>query len=243
MDSKTRQQLKDQDKFVMATENGVAWANENRSSVIKWSVTLVVVVMVIVVGFAVYNHRVLKAREAFGEAMAIYQTPVSTPGQPAEPGVKTYPDTKSRATAANAAFKSVADQYGMTEPGRNAQYFVGVTYLEMGQNGTAEETLRKVASGWDGDTAALAKQALAQYLAQSGREAEAVPLFEELGKGHAVTVSPFEAKLELAELYTAEGRQADANKLYAEIKDKDKDPKGQPGTAAEIAGQKLSAKK
>ena len=41
-------------------------------------------------------------------------------------------------------------------------------------------------------------------------------------------------------LYESEGKTAEARKVYAILKDKDKDSKGKPGPAAELAGQKLN---
>ena len=59
-------------------------------------------------------------------------------------------------------------------------------------------------------------------------------------KQNADTVPAGLAKIELAELYDSEGKSAEAKKIYAELKDKDKDSQGQPGTAAELATEKLN---
>ena len=48
------------------------------------------------------------------------------------------------------------------------------------------------------------------------------------------------AKLQLGTLYESMNRPDDAKKIYAELKDKDKDNQGQPGPAAELATQKLN---
>ncbi len=82
--------------------------------------------------------------------MEVYQAPLSATGQPPAPGVKTYPDAAPRAAAAaNAQFQQVANQYGLTTPGRLAQYFAGLTYVDQGQTGPAQQALEKVASSWD----------------------------------------------------------------------------------------------
>jgi len=243
VDTGLNRNKQDQDKFQLATESGIQWTNQHRGTAIKIGVAVVVVILLLVCGFGFYQHRTAQAETAFGEAMATYQTAVQQPGQPVPPGVKTFPDVKSRAQAANAQFKAVADQYGMTAQGKVALYFEGVTYLEMGQNGSAEDALRKVAGSWNKNSAALAKQALAQLYQQTGRDQDAIPLYEELAKGNATTVNPYSAKLELADLYVSEGKTAQANTLYAQVRDEDKDPKGQPGPAAEVAKAKLDTKK
>lgn len=242
MDNATKRQLKKQDKFIATTEQGLEWAKDNRQRAVTTVVAAVVLILLLVGGWSLYQHRTNEAQTAFGDAMATYQTPVANAQQPAEPGTKTFPDVKTRAAAANGQFLDVAHRFGMTEPGKLALYFAGLTYMEEGQNGSAEETLKKVAGSWNADTAALGKLALAQLYEQTGRNAEAEPILNELAKGSASTVNPLEAQLQLGDLYASEGRTADANKVYAEVKDKDKDEKGQPGPAGQIATQKLGGK-
>jgi predicted negative regulator of RcsB-dependent stress response len=52
-----------------------------------------------------------------------------------------------------------------------------------------------------------------------------------------VTVSAGVAQLDLADLYAAQGKQDQARKLWAQVKDADKD-----GAAGSIAAQKLAGK-
>jgi tetratricopeptide (TPR) repeat protein len=172
--------------------------------------------------------------------MDIYQTPLATAGEPVPPGVKTYPDAKSRAAAANSQFQQVASQYGLTNSGRLAEYFVGLTYEDEGQNGPAQQALQKVASSWDSGLAALGKDALADLDQQTGDTAKAIDLYNELSKGKSNTVPADLAQLQLAELYQAQGKTDEARQILALLKDKSKDATGRPGAAAEIATQKLN---
>ena len=243
MDNATKRKLRQPDQFHTVTEHGLDWAKENRQTAITAVASAVAAILLIVGGFAFYNHRTSEAATALGGAMQTYMTPVAQPGQPVPPGTKTFPDEKTRAIEANHQFVAVADQFGATEPGKLARYFAGVTFMEFGQNSQAEDTLKKVAGGWNGDVAASAKLALAELYQQTGRDTEAANLYNELAKGSAATVPPFEAQLALGDMYAAEGKTADANKVYAEVKDKDKDAKGQPGPAGQIAADKLAAKK
>jgi predicted negative regulator of RcsB-dependent stress response len=172
--------------------------------------------------------------------MQTYQTPLASQAPNLPPGMKTFPDAKARATAANAQFLSVANQYGMTQPGKMALYMAGVTYIDAGNNSAAEDALKKVAASWNGDTAALGKSALAGLYQQMGRNADAEKLLEELGKGNAATVPPYFAQIQLGDLYQSEGKTADAKRVWAQVKDKDKDPKGTPGPAAQVASERLN---
>lgn len=240
MDNRTKRQLKKQDQFISFTEHGVDWAKENRQQAITIGAIAVVLILLIVGGYSVYQHRTNAASNAFGDAMQTYQQPLASQAPELQPGTKTFPDAKARAAAANAQFLAVANKYGMTQPGKMALYMAGVTYIEEGNTSAAEDALKKVSSSWTGDTAALGKSALAGLYEQTGRNADAEKLLEELGKGSASTVPPFYAQVRLGDLYQSEGRISDAKRVWAQVKDKDKDTKGNPGPAAEIASERLN---
>jgi tetratricopeptide (TPR) repeat protein len=240
VDNATKRQLKKQDQFVALTEAGVHWTEEHRQKAIVGGIIAVVAIIAIVAAFSFYQSRSADAATAFGQAMEIYQAPLATAGQAIPPGVKTYPDAKSRAAAANTEFQQVASKYGLTTSGRLAQYFVGLTYEDLGQNGPAQQALEKVASSWDSGLASLGKDALADIYQQNGQDAKAIDIYNELSKGKSNTVPPDLAKLKLAELYQAQGKTDQARQILALLKDKSKDSNGRPGAAAEIATQKLN---
>ena len=234
MDQQTKAALK-QDHFVETTAHGLSWASQNRRSVITTVILLLAVILLLVGGFALYSHRSDQASTAFGAAMQAYQTPLAQPGQAVPPGVKTFPSVSERAKTANAQFVSVANQYGMTPSGKLALYFAGLTYIEAGQNASAEDTLKKVAGGWNKDLSSLAKLSLAQLYRQTSRDQQAIDLYNQLDAKPTSTVPAGLAKLQLAELYEAEGKPAEAKKIYAALKDKDA-----KGTIGLMAAQKLN---
>ena len=232
MDTQTRHALK-QDRFVEATASGIGWLQVNRGNAIKAAIAIIVVAGLIVAGVLVYNSRSSHAELAFGQAMDIYNTPLLQPGQPPIPGEPSYKTAAERAKAANPLFVDVANRYGWFKTGANAQYFAGLTYLDMGQTAPAEAALQKAAGSHDSALAALAKMALAGLYRQTGRASQAVDIYQELIKKPTTTVPASAAKLQLAAVYEATNPAA-AKKLYAEIKDQDKTAAGQ------IAAQKLN---
>lgn len=234
MDHQTKVALK-QDHFVNTTSHGLEWASENRRSVIVAGAIALAVIVVLVIGGVIYSSRSEAASVAFGSAMQVYQTPIAVPGQPVPPGTQTYASAAERAKAANAQFLQVADKYGMTANGKNALYFAGLTYIEAGQNQQAEATLKKVASSWDSNLAALAKLSLADLYRTMGRSQEAVDLLNQLASKPTTTVPEGLAKLQLADLYESQGKTAEARNVYAKLKDSD--PKG---VAGGIASEKLN---
>jgi tetratricopeptide (TPR) repeat protein len=232
VDQQTKAALK-QDKFVTTTSHGLEWASENRRSVIVTTTILLAVIVIAVLGGVLYNNRSNAASVAFGDAMQTYQTPLAQPGQPVPAGVKTFPSIAERAKAANAQFSDIASRYGMTPNGNTARYFAGLTYIEEGNNQAAEDTLKKVGGGWNRNLAALAKFALAQLYHDTGRDPDAIDLYNQLAAKSAksaTTVPAGLAKLQLAALYKDEGKADQAKKIYADLKQDD--PKGAAGLAA-----------
>jgi tetratricopeptide (TPR) repeat protein len=242
VDNATKRELKADDKFVTVTGHGLQWAQANKRSALVTSGIVLAVILVLVGGFALFAHRSAKASEALGAAMATYQTPLAFPGQPATPGQKQFATASERAAAANTQFADIASRYGMTRDGKVAKYFTGLTFMEEGQNQSAEDALKSVSTSWNKDLAALAKLALAQLYRQTNRDAQAITLYQELAKADASTVPAGMAQIKLAELYEAQGKTDEAKKIYAQLKDKDKDEKGQPGPVATLAAQKLNPK-
>jgi tetratricopeptide (TPR) repeat protein len=235
VDTQTRHALK-KDKFAVATASGLDWLQENRTSTIITAAVVVVLAALIITSIVVYNSRSTRAEGLFGQAMDIYNTPLAQPGQPDVPGETTYPTAAARAKAANPLFVQVADHYNWLKTGKNAEYFAGLTYLDLGQTARAESELQKAIGAHDSGLAALAKMALAGLYRQTGRDDQAVDLYQQVMNKPTLTVPASAAKLELAGLYETKN-PAEAKKLYAELKDQDRTT-----AAGQIAAAKLSGK-
>jgi len=234
VDQQTKQALK-HDQFIDTTQHGLEWASENRRTVIVTS-SIVLAILVLVIGtFIVYNSRSQAASVAFGAAMQEYQTPLAEPGQQVPPGVKTFATVADRAKAANQLFMAAADKYSITPDGKTSRYFGGLTYIEAGNNAAAESTLKQVAGGWNNELASLAKLALANLYRQTGRDSQAVDLYNQLTAKPTTSVPAGLAQLQLAEMYEAQGKPEEAKKIYARLKDKDG-----KSAAGMLAAQKLN---
>jgi tetratricopeptide (TPR) repeat protein len=236
VDTQTRHALK-QDKFVTATTSGLEWIGEHRSHVVAWAVGALVALGIVVTSFVLYQKRDGTANQLLGQAMDIYETPLTQPNVPTEPGAKTYATAADRAKAAYPLFRQTADQYGWMTAGEMARYFAGVTELDMGQKQNAETDLEKATHAGNANLAALAKVALANLYAQTGRSSQAVTEFQDLIAHPTTTVPKAEAQLQLAEIYEST-QPVEARRLYAEIKDQNKDTE-----AGQIATQKLASLK
>jgi tetratricopeptide (TPR) repeat protein len=235
VDSQTRHALK-QDKFVQTTQSGVSWVGDHRSAVIRYSVVVVVVLALIIAGAIFYNQRSDAAEAALGSALDAYSSQLAQPGQPITKGV--FATAADRAKAANKQFAQVAGQYGWLPEGAKAHYFAGITYEELGQNGPAETELKAAESSWDGNLSGLAKFALAGFYHQTGRDGQAIDLYNGLIAKPTTAVPAYTSQLALADLYAAAGKTDQAKQIWAKVKDADK-----TGSAGSIAAEKLTAKK
>ena len=87
MDNATKRQLKKQDQFVSLTEHGVDWAKDNTKQAITIAVFVVALILLIVGGYTLFNHRTDAAANAFGEAMQTYQAPLASQAPNLPPGI------------------------------------------------------------------------------------------------------------------------------------------------------------
>ncbi|HEY1646350.1 MAG TPA: tetratricopeptide repeat protein [Terracidiphilus sp.] len=234
MDTQTRHALK-KDKFAQAAATSASWVSGHRSSVLRWVIGAAVVLVVGVAALVYWNARTAAADLALGAAMDVYNGPLAQPGEPSEPGV--YTTAAARAKEANREFVAVAHDYSLLPAAAKAHYFAGVTDEDLGQSAEAENELKTAAGSSNRNLANLAKLALAGLYQQTGRDAQAIDLYNELAAKPSETVSSSVAQLDLADLYAAEGKQEQARMLWAKIKDADKD-----GAAGSIAAEKLTAK-
>ncbi len=234
MDTQTRHALK-KDKFAQAAASSASWIGEHKTNVVRWVITAGVILVLVAGALTYWYLRSSAANTALGAALDVYTSPLAIPGAPPEPGV--YSTAADRAKEANREFVAIAQTYGWLPEGTKAHYFAGVTFEELGQNGSAESQLTAASKSWDRNLSNLAKLALAGLYHQTARDNEAIDLYNQIIAKPSATVSTSVAELDLADLYAAEGKQDQARALWAKVRDADKD-----GAAGEIAGQKLGAK-
>jgi len=234
VDTQTRHALKG-DKFVAATASSVSWLSGHRSNVLRWVMIAVVVLAVVIGAMVFWTMRSNAAERALGTAVDLYSAPLAVPGAPPEKNV--YTIAADRAKEANRQFAAISKDFGWLPEGTKAHYFAGVSYQELGQTGSAESELKTAAGSWDRNVANLAKIALAGLYHQTGRDAQAIELYNGVAAKPSTTVPATVAQLDLADLYASTGKQDQARALWAKVKDADK-----TGMAGSIATQKLGGK-
>ena len=237
VDTRTRHALK-KDRFAAATASSVSWMSSHRTAAVRGATTAGIVLVVGIGALVYWSWSSTKANTALGAALDTYNAPLAQPEVPAGNGV--YASASERAKAANQQFAAVAQEYGWLAAGAKAHYFAGITDMDLGQNAAAETELKTAAAAWswgNRNLRNLANLALAGLYHRTGRDAQAIELYNALAAKPSETVSAGVAQLDLADLYAAEGKQDEARALWAKVKDDDKD-----GAAGQIASQKLAAK-
>lgn len=234
MDTQTRRALK-QDKFARAAKTSASWVGEHRSGVLRWVISLGVVVILLVAALVWWNVRTGAADLALGQAIDLYTNPLAQPGEPPEKGV--YTTAAARATEANREFVAIAHDFHWLPEATKAEYFAGVSYAELGENTQAEAELKDAADSSNRNVANLARYALAGVYHQTNQDGQAIDLYNALIAKPSETVSAGVAQLALADLYVAEGKQDQARAIWGKIRDADK-----TSAAATIAQQKLTAR-
>jgi predicted negative regulator of RcsB-dependent stress response len=232
VDTQTRHALKG-DRFAQATKTSVTWVSGHRSGILRWAISAAVVIVLGVASLVFWNLRSTSADTALGEALDTYSASLALPGAPPQKGVSAT--SAERSKAANQQFTAVAKQFGWLPAGAKAHYFAGVTDQELGQTAAAENELKTAADSWDHNLSNLAKVALASLYHQTGRDAQAIDLYNAIIAKPSETVSVGVAQLNLADLYMATGKQDQARAIWAKLKDSDKE-----GAAGSIAAQKLA---
>ncbi len=237
MRSYTRHQLK-QDSFRTSTTETISWAVEHRSKVTAAVVAVVVVLAVLIGGWAFINYRDQQASSELAGAMQKYDAPIRPAGTPASPEMLSFGSIQERAQAASADFTHIANKYSFTQSGRVARYFAGVTLHEIGDNTGAEKDLQDVAGSRYQEIASLAKLALASIYHDTNRDPQAIEIYKQLADHPTLSVGKSTAQFLLASLYEEANQPDQARKLYQQMQ---KENPSSP--AAQMAGQRLQALK
>src|SRR5262245_46323671 len=212
-----------------------------RQQIVYGLIALVVIAIGIYV-FVRWRHKhAEEAQAAMGRAIAINAADIG-PAPP--PGSKEpfFTSQQERSERAIHEFEKIVAKYG--EPYRTeARYFIATNELVTDRL-KAENDLQALSQG-SGDTAILAKFALAQAKEADGNLGEAARLFGELGKANSNVVTADTANLRLASVYDKQGKKKEAADILFQIVDtarKARDKDGKPvseSSASREAAQEL----
>ncbi len=182
---------------------------------IMYGLAAIAVIAVLAGIFYTWNRRSNNAAQsALGSAIETSQAFVTDAPIPATATFKTFKTEKARAEAAIKEFQVVADNYGNPYK-EKAQYFIAVNRLEIDRDAGIKE-LTTIASG-SGETAILAKFALAQVQSSVAKYDEAIKLYQELSKLDETVVAKETISFELAKVFEKQNKTKEASDIYFNI--------------------------
>jgi hypothetical protein len=213
-----------------------------RRQQILYGLIALVVIAIGIYAFVRWRHKhAEEAQAAMGRAININAADIA-PAPP--PGSKdpVFTSQQERSERAIHEFEKIAAKYG--EPYRTeALYFIATNELVTNRL-KAENDLQNLAQG-SGDTAILAKFALAQAKESDGNLGEAARLYGEIAQANSPLVTPNSANLRLADVYNKQGKKKEAADILFTMVDtarkaRDKDGKPIPeSSASREAAQEL----
>lgn len=185
------------------------------------------------------NGSSTKAQTALGKAIETSQAAISDLPVPAGSTIKTFKTRQERAEAAITEFNAIAAKYGGSV-GDKARYFAAVNRLTIDRAAGIKELEELQDMG--GPTAALAKFALAQVLAEDGKMEDAEKIYKELAAASDAPLSSETINFELAKLYEKQGRRDEAVALLFEIVKASSEAKDMEGRSVPLSSAAQAAK-
>jgi len=213
----TRKELK-QDPFLSVYYDDVVEFAQKHY--IKLTI-LVVIIALAALGFVSWKRyeqrQEASANALLGSALAAFHAYVgSAPADSLGPGVQKFPTAAEKYQAALKAFNAVVAQYPHQKAGEIARYHAGVCQAMLGQQTAAIQTLQQAAKTSDPEIASLARFALADELARTGKLPQAEKMYKDLALHPTRTVPAATAWLALADAEKA-ADPAGARQIYERI--------------------------
>jgi len=205
----SRKELK-QDKFAVEVEHTVDFFAAHRKEVTRYG-SVAAAVLLIGGGVYYYMNSASGTREkALGEAIALTNAPITA--TPSPNGPTSFSTEAARNDAAAKAFTKVQSEYGGSDEGYAAEYFLATQSAEAGKLDDARRKYQDVSDHANPNYASLAKLALAQIDFAENKSSEAESLLKNLIDNPTDMVSKAQATIVLAKGIAAT-RPEEARKL------------------------------
>jgi predicted negative regulator of RcsB-dependent stress response len=226
----TRKALK-QDKFAVEVEHTVDYFAAHRQQSIRYGAIALIVILIAGGVFYYRNSQQSVREQVLGEALTLVNAQVgaTNPG----PG-PTFDTDVAKNTAVTKAFNNIFSQYGGSQEGYVAEYYLAANALASGRPDEARKKYQDVADHASANYASLAKLSLAELDAGDNRPGDAEKLLKDLMDHPTDLVSKAQATIAYANVI-APTRPDEARKLLLPISTaKDE------GTVSAIANRYLS---
>jgi tetratricopeptide (TPR) repeat protein len=213
----TRKELKKDPFLSLHYDDFVEFAQKNYHTIIG-----ALVVIMLVVGGAYFwkthkQQQELAANTLLGTALTTFHAYVGPASEGAlGPGTETFSTAAEKYQAALKQFSQVVEKYPGQRAAEIALYHVGICHSQLGNTSVAVKTLEQATHSSDSEIASLAKLALAEELARTGKLDAAQKFYDQLTSHPTQSVPAATAWLSLAnaERFT---RPAAARAIYQRL--------------------------
>jgi predicted negative regulator of RcsB-dependent stress response len=183
----------------------------------------VVVAAAIYLGMQYLQSRDTQAQQEFGKALDFFHAQVD-PGAQDDPYAKgsnpVFKSDTAKYQAAVKEFSSLSSRYGFSKLAVLARYYQGLCQLELGQKDDSVKSLEAVRNNTkDRTTGYLARKVLARIYLKSGNPKGAQEVLESMVADPQCQLPQEDIKIQLAQVYAAEGKRDQAIKVLREARD------------------------
>jgi len=219
----SRKDLKEPDEFLSFTAKALGWLNAQK---------VILLIGVAAIGLTILGSYIWqwhiesiekKASRAFIEAKEILNAPVIPKIEGMETAVieGTYSSDDEKYKTAIKEFEKVILNHGSSATSVLAVYFIGESYLRLGEYDKAIENLKEYLTrdGEHGELAAFAMEGIAASLEALGKDADAKEQYRRLTQA-PLDIEPDRGLYHIARLEQKAGKAAQAVRLFNEILEK-----------------------
>jgi predicted negative regulator of RcsB-dependent stress response len=213
----TRKELKKDPFLSVYYDDIVEFAQKNYHAIIA-AVLLVVLAVLAVYSWRSYEQRQeLTANALLGAALNTFNAYVGTASEGAlGPGTQAFSTPAAKYQAALKQFGEVVEKYPRQKAAEIALYHVGVCQSQLGNSSAAVKTLEQAEHSSDSDIGSLARLALADELARTGKLDAAKNIYTQLAAHPTPAVPAATAWLALANADRA-SQPAAARQIYERL--------------------------
>jgi predicted negative regulator of RcsB-dependent stress response len=219
----TRKEILTEDPVQLTIIHAVDFFRAQWKNILMGVAAVLLIAAGVYFGLQVLDSRDVQAQQEFAKGLDFYHAAIDPTAQdnPYDKGfTPTFRNDPAKYQAAAKAFASVSSKYSFSKLAVLAKYYEGLCQLELGQKDGAQKLLEGVRNNTkDRTTGYLARKVLAGIYLSSGNAKGAQELVEGMIGDPQCQLPKEELKLQLAQIYTSQGKKDQAIKTLREARD------------------------
>ena len=195
----------------------------------QWQNVAVGVAVVLLVAAGIYfglqylDSRDMQAQQEFNKGLDLYHAQIDPTAQddPYAKGITPlFRNDTAKYQAASKVFSSIVSKYGFSKLAVLARYYQGLCQVQLGQKDEAIKSFEAIRNNTKDRTVGyLARKVLAEIYLKSGNPKGAQEVLESMIGDPQSELPQEDVKVQLAQVYVAEGKRDQALKVLREARD------------------------